>query len=77
MIGGPGKVRWTNNRMRLASARPGANALSATCGGRPRRTESPMSRDDAHPSNRVLIDGAVFDGPYEGKLIPSVCLITR
>ena len=27
-----------------------------------------MSRDDAHPSNRVLIDGAVFDGPYEGKL---------
>lgn len=27
-----------------------------------------MSRDDAsiHPGNRVLIDGAVFDGPYEG-----------
>jgi len=21
-----------------------------------------------HPSNRVLIDGAVFDGPYEGNL---------
>ncbi len=22
--------------------------------------------DATHPSNRVLIDGAVFDGPYEG-----------
>jgi hypothetical protein len=29
-----------------------------------------MSRDDAmfHASDRVLIDGAVFHGPYEGKL---------
>ena len=27
-----------------------------------------MSRDDEmiHPGNRILIDGAVFDGPYEG-----------
>ncbi len=68
MIGGPGKVRWMNDRMRLASARHRANGRSATRGGGPRRTESPLSRDDAHPSDRVLIDGAVFDGPYEGKL---------
>ena len=29
-----------------------------------------MSRDDAmvHASNRVLVDGAVFDGPYAGSL---------
>lgn len=32
-------------------------------------SEGPMSRNTAtHPSNLVLIDGAVFDGPYEGRL---------